>query len=116
MSVTSSDLSTLRTGLEQGLAKLTECHVESQNEHLDGDQLEFERIYRFHEASTVRKRHLLVYFKDRWQYNVVCQGATEEDFAYWLPMFDFMRLTFRLSGSDATSQFTPSPHLNALQT
>ncbi len=96
ISVTSDDLPVLREGVEEGLTRLPELAIESASESVGERMITFERVFTFRDGSTTRKRRIrLIYDGDRL-YSLMSQGATVEDYEYWLPMLNYCHLTFQL--------------------
>lgn len=100
MAVTPDDLPLLREAVEAGLAQLGEYRVESFEEYREGERFGFELRYTFRFESDWRKRRALLYYRDHYQYSLISQGATVEQFDYWLPMFAYMMLTCTAGGFD----------------
>ncbi len=94
--VVAEDMDDLRVGVDEGLAQLPECRIESQAEEVLSNLIKFERIYTFREEGVIRKRKVWILYVDTWQMVVTWQGATEEEYKYWLPMGNYAFFTFNL--------------------
>ena len=94
--VVAEDLEDLQLGLDEGLAQLAECRVESKAGEPLGNLIKFERIFTFREDGVTRKRKLWLLYVDKWQMVVTWQGATEEEYEYWLSMGNYAFATFTI--------------------
>jgi len=94
--VTADDLAVLRDGFDDGLAALPDLAVESSSDDLYNDIVKLERTLTFGEDGVARKRRVWSLYADHWQFTVVYQGATVEEFHYWLPMGNYCFMTFQL--------------------
>jgi len=103
MTVTPADLPLLKEGIEAGLQQLGQYQLERQNEFQEQNRFGFEMVYTFPFERITRKRRSLLYYREQWQYSLICQGATEKEYDYWLPMFEFMMLTFKSSSFDLSA-------------
>jgi len=86
-SITDDDIPTLREGFNAGLAKLPGLEIESQDEAITETLKLFEARFTFLEGDVRRKRWLRVVYWGDGQLIMMAQGATPEEFEYWLPMF-----------------------------
>lgn len=101
--VTARDLPILKAGVEEGLEQLGDYRLEQMNEFTERQRFGFELIYTFPFGEARRKRRSLIYYRDHWQYSLMCQGATEEEYDYWLSMFEFMMLTCKSGPFDVAT-------------
>ncbi len=85
--VTEEDIPTLREGFEAGLKRLPGLEIESQDETITETLKMFEARFTFLEDDIRRKRWLRVIYWGTGELIVMAQGATPEEFDYWLPMF-----------------------------
>jgi hypothetical protein len=91
--VTQDDRPLLREGIEAGLAELTDYACLEFTTFEDALRFGFDMLYTFSIDGQTRKRHSVIYYRDHWQYSLNCQGATEADYHYWLPMLNFILMT-----------------------
>src|SRR5262245_29176453 len=96
LKVVAEDLAELKDGVDEGLQLLTDVKVESASEDALNNLIKFERVYTFREGETIRKRRSWFLYVDTWLMVVTYQGATEEEYAYWLPMGNYSFLRFEL--------------------
>jgi hypothetical protein len=87
--VVAEDLEDLKLGVDEGLAQLAECKIELAAEVPLGNLVKFERIFSFREDGVTRKRRMWILYVDTWQMVVTYQGATEEEYEYWLSMGNY---------------------------
>jgi hypothetical protein len=87
--VVAEDADDLRAGVDDGLAGLPGCEIEVAKDDLLSNLVKFERIYTFREGDAVRKRRVWIMYVDTWQMVVVFQGASPEEYHYWLPMGNY---------------------------
>lgn len=95
-SVVAEDLEDLRQGVAEGLASLDDCQVESESEIVLGNLIKFERVFTVRDGEVRRKRKLWLLYVDRWQIVLTWQGASPEEYEYWLPMANYSFATFTL--------------------
>ena len=95
--VVSEDLEELKAGVSEGLAKLTDCRLESASEVVLGNLIKFERVFTFREDAATRKRRLWLVYVDRWLIVLTWQGSSEDEYEYWLAMANYSFATFTLS-------------------
>ena len=96
LQVVAEDLADLKDGVDEGLQLLPDIKVESASEDALNNLIKFERVYSFREGETLRKRRSWFLYVDTWLMVVTYQGATEEEYAYWLPMGNYSFLRFDL--------------------
>jgi hypothetical protein len=100
------DLPVLCEGVQEGLEELPEVEVESAQESAGAGRIEIERTYTFRDGEHVRKRRIrLIYDRDRL-YSLMSQGATVQEYEYWLSMLNYCHLTFKvgLFGVDSLAE------------
>ncbi|MBZ0302927.1 MAG: hypothetical protein K8J31_24490 [Anaerolineae bacterium] len=100
MPVTQEDLPLLREAVEEGLVQLGDYQMEAFGTFDEPGRFGFELRYTFRFEDTWRKRRALLYYRDHYQYSLIAQGATIEDFDTWQPMFSYMMLTCNAGGFD----------------
>jgi hypothetical protein len=96
VSVVADDLEVLRDGFDQGLTALADLTVEGVGDHTYNDIVKLERTLTFTEGGSTRKRRMWSLYADHWQFTVVYQGSTVEEFDYWLPMGNYCFTAFQL--------------------
>jgi hypothetical protein len=94
--VVAEDLEDLKLGLDEGLSQLSECRIEAASGEPLGNLIKFERIFTFQEDGMIRKRRLWLLYVDKWQMVLTWQGATEEEYDYWLSMGNYFFFTFEI--------------------
>jgi hypothetical protein len=95
-SIQADDLQVLIEGAQEGLRQLPDLDVELAQEFAAGGRIEIERICTFRDQEATRKRRIrLIYDRDKL-YTVLSQGATEDEYTYWLPMLNYCHLTFQV--------------------
>ena len=90
-------------GVREGLAQLPGCRTESLVELDQGGPWGVEWVCTFSAGKGRCRRRARLFFSDRYQYSVVCQGSTEERYAYWQGMFEFTLLTVATASSSAAA-------------
>ena len=96
LAVTAADLPPLREGFEDGLGRLADVVVEASTDDTYNDIIKLERTLTITEDGETRKRRIWSMYADRWQFTVVYQGATVEEFHYWFPMGNYCFTSFQL--------------------
>lgn len=94
--VVAEDLDVLVSGVDAGLAELPECEVLESSDKVMSNLVKLERIYTFREGEDIRQRRVWFLYVDTWQMVVCWQGATREEYAYWLPMGNYAFALFQL--------------------
>lgn len=94
--VTAADLDLLRDGFDHGIAELADVSIENSRDDLYNDIVKLERTLIFSDEGETRKRRVWSMYADHWQYTVLFQGSTVEEFAYWLPMGNYCFTAFQL--------------------
>jgi hypothetical protein len=99
MKVSEEDLSVLRDGLENGLHQLPDLTIEKHEDYAIGDLIGLEYWFTFRDAEsdTIRKRWLRLVYQGQIQVRLIAQGASPEQFEYWLPMFFQAMRTFQFA-------------------
>jgi hypothetical protein len=92
--VTGDDLPVLTEGFIAGLESLPDAQIESQEESVTGRLTILDARLTFSEDGMTRKRWVQLVYKGKRQYLLVGQGATVDDFEWWLPMFFMAMNTF----------------------
>ncbi len=92
-SVTEKDVPILRKGFEQGLQALPGIEIESQDETVTPTLITLEARFTFLEGEARRKRWVRTIYSGKGQLVLIAQGATVEEFEYWLPMFSHTMMT-----------------------
>lgn len=96
VSVQAEDVDDLVAGAQEGLNALSGLQVESSTQSAAGARIEIERVLTFQDGESTRKRRIrLIYDQDRL-YSLISQGATAEEYEYWLSMLNYCHLTFEL--------------------
>ena len=96
VAVTADDLAVLREGFDHGIAELADVSIESSRDDLYNDIVKLERTLTFSGEGETHKRRVWSMYADHWQFTVVYQGASVEEFAYWLPMGNYCFTSFNL--------------------
>lgn len=99
--VDADDLPDLEAGFLDGIANLQESEIEWRDTWKAGAVMGTEAKYTFREGAHVRKRWVRVLYQDSRQITVTAQGATVEEYHYWLPMFNEQMMTFKVHSKDA---------------
>ncbi len=94
--VVAEDLEALKEGVDEGLASLPDCHVESAEEETISNIVKFERVFTFTHDGRTAKRKTWILYVDVWQMVLTWQGSTEEEYKYWLAMANYSFATFNL--------------------
>ncbi len=94
--VVADDLATLRSGFDDGLAQLADAEIVDSRDDTYNDIVKLERTFTFTEDGHTRKRRVWAMYADTWQYLIAYQGATVEEFDYWLPMGNYCFTAFTL--------------------
>ncbi len=94
--VTEDDVPLLREGFDAGLASLPGIEIESQDEIVTSTLITLEARFTFLEGEARRKRWVRNVYWGEGQLLLIAQGATPEEFQYWLPMFYNTMMTIEL--------------------
>ncbi len=85
--VRQKDVPVLRKGFVAGINSLPDAQIESQDEAITPTLIMFEAKFTFSEDDVTRKRWLRVIYWGTGQLIAMAQGATPDEYEYWLPMF-----------------------------
>jgi hypothetical protein len=96
LSVVAEDLEVLRQGFDDGLGALADLTVESSQDDTYNDIIKLERTLTFSEDGATRKRRVWSLYADHWQFTVIYQGSSVEEYHYWLPMGNYCFTAFQL--------------------
>jgi hypothetical protein len=113
MAVAAEDLPTLRRGFLAGLRKLPGSVVEQQEDYAIGPLVGLEARHAYRDGRVRRRRWVRLLYQEAIQVRLIAQGATIEEFDYWLPVFTSMMRTFRFGDwwADMTGRaWLPSLH------
>lgn len=100
------DLADLEAGFLDGIENLAESQIEWRDTWTAGAVMGIEAKYTFREGEQTRKRWVRVLYQDSRQITVTAQGATVEEYHYWLPMFNEQMMTFKVHSGHASA---PTP-------
>lgn len=89
------DLAALEAGFLVGIRKLPRSIIESSEAEAIGRLLTMEAHHTFRQGRVTQKRWVRLLYQDAVQVRLVAQGATVEQFDYWLPMFFQSMRTFQ---------------------
>jgi len=97
--ITEEDLPILREGMLGGLQQLADLTIEKQEASASGDLVNLEVWFTFRDTATdaLRKRWLRLAYQGQIQVRLIAQGATPEEFDYWLPLFNQAIRTFQFA-------------------
>ena len=96
VSIVAEDLDDLRAGCDDGLAQLPDVQIEETRDTTYNNIVKLERLLTFTEDGVRRKRRVWTMYADYWQFVVIFQGSTVEEYAYWLPMGNYCYSSFQL--------------------
>jgi hypothetical protein len=96
VAVTADDLPLLREGFDEGIAALPDVSVKDSSDNTYNDIVRLERVLTFSDGGEVRKRRVWSMYADHWQFIVLFQGATVDEYHYWLPMGNYCFTSFQL--------------------
>jgi hypothetical protein len=94
--ITGEDVGDLEAGFLEGLRSLPGCQIESHEHWVVAALVGLEARYTFHEGEATRQRWVRLLYEGMRQFHVVAQGATPEEYAYWLPMLFEMMMTLTI--------------------
>lgn len=97
--VLASDLPYLKEGLQKCLMELPNCRIEDEVEEVIVNTIKLERVVTFWQGNALRKRKLWLLYGGKIQITICFQGATEEEYDYWLAMANYTFYTFQLPDS-----------------
>jgi hypothetical protein len=107
--VTAADVPALKAGFLAGLRKLPRSVIESSEAEAIGRLVTMEARHTFREGKVTRKRWVRLLYQGSLQVRLVAQGATVEQFEYWLPMFFESMRTFQFGDWAATLREGDAP-------
>jgi hypothetical protein len=90
------DFADLKAGVDLGFAALEECTVELIQDDVLSNLVKFERVYTFLQDGAVRKRRQWLLYVDTWLLCLTWQGASTQEYKYWLAMANYSFQTFQL--------------------
>ena len=85
--VTAEDVPILREGFNAGIQSFDDVEIESEDETITPTLMMFQARFTFSEGDMHRKRWLRVVYWKKGQLIMMAQGATPDEFEYWMPMF-----------------------------
>lgn len=103
--VTAVDQPTIAEGIKAGLAQLVDCVLEQWREldcagagelgdgKISSGTWGLEWVCTFIDAGERRKRRARLLFTNHHLYSIICQGGSEDQYAYWQSMFAYVLLT-----------------------
>jgi hypothetical protein len=94
--VEADDVGLLSKSLNQGLKQLSGYTLESSKDDVIDNLVRFERIYTFEEQGVTRKRKVWYTYAANWLLVIAYQGETVAEYDYWLPMGNYLFMTFDL--------------------
>lgn len=100
--IAQSDVPDLMTGLLDGISHRAESHVDFHDQHSVGKLVTLEAKYSFREADERRKRWVRILYHESRQVTFIAQGKTEQDYQYWLPMFNEAMMTLKVHNTKPT--------------
>jgi hypothetical protein len=95
-SITKKDVPVLRDGFQEGLMALPGIEIEAQEETVTPTLIALEARLTFLDGEVRRKRWVRNVYWGNGQLILIAQGATVEEFDYWLPMFYNTMMTFEV--------------------
>jgi hypothetical protein len=99
--VTAEDLPALRQGFLKGLRRAPGSRILSKQDYDVGWAVGLEAIQLFDEGDERRKRWVRVLYRGNYQYRLVAQGRTEQEYERWLNEFKPAMTAFRFDGGIA---------------
>jgi hypothetical protein len=94
--VSEEDVPVLREGLHAGLAALPGVDVEWQDETVTPTLIGFDARFTYLDGEVRRKRWVRNMYWGKLQVVFIAQGATPDEYEYWLPMFYQTMMTFEV--------------------
>ena len=105
-SVSADDLVDLFDGFLAGIQQLPGVEIELSAKEVVGALISLEAKYTFVEDEMTRKRWVRVLYHDTRQIAFTAQGATPDDYDYWLPMFFEAMMTARIHSTIPTTPYS----------
>jgi hypothetical protein len=93
--VSRRDLGLLREGLLAGMRQLPESVVDGLETYHVGSLVGLDARQTYRDGEVLRRRWVRVLYQGSTEVRLIAQGATVEEFEYWLPMFFTTMRTFR---------------------
>lgn len=87
------DLADLEEAFLEGLQSLDGFELEWHDAWVAGALVGLEAKYTCRQGQATRKRWVRLLYEGTRQFHVVAQGASPEDYHYWLPMLNEMMMT-----------------------
>ncbi|MBN1936785.1 MAG: hypothetical protein JW934_19145 [Anaerolineae bacterium] len=95
--VMAADLDVLREGVNEGLTRLDDLHVEFESEDVIGNLCRFKRTYTLTDQSQTRKRQVWMIYVYRWLFVLTAQGDSPEAYQHWSMMLNDCLNSFDLA-------------------
>jgi hypothetical protein len=105
VSITPADVDVLAEGFFESIQQLPACDIESREQKVSDTQIKLEAKYTFDEQGETRKRWACVFYHETRQIAMTAQGATPEQYDYWLPWFFEAMMTVRIHNEKPDSGF-----------
>jgi hypothetical protein len=86
--VLAEDLDLLREGVQEGLYQLPGLRVEDASERTFGNLIRFDRTFTFDQDGCVRKRRMQMLYVYKWQFVLIAQAESPDEFDYWRIMLN----------------------------
>lgn len=104
--LTAEDLPMLREGFLEGLQELPGVVIEREESEAIGQLLALDAWCTYDEDGARRKRWVRLYYQGQIQLRMIAQGASVEQYDYWLPMLNMAMRTLQFGDwwADATGQ------------
>lgn len=93
--ITRDDMPALREGLIEGLQRLSDCEILSEQEITKEKAMGFEFLVTFTRQGAPYKQKLRVLYHKGRQYSIYGQGTPPEEYDVFENTFDYMYLTLR---------------------
>lgn len=94
--ITPDDVDDLESGLLEGIRQQTSSQIEFHTHSMGGSLVQLEAKYTFLDGADRRKRWMRVLYHESRQVTFIAQGKTEQDYHYWLPMFNEAMMTLKV--------------------
>jgi hypothetical protein len=95
--VDSRDLVMLSRQVDAEVGRLPDAVIRERNDEAIGEVLRLERVVSFRDGATGRERKIRVLFAGSWQLELSWQGATTDDYDYYLPQANYAFTWFTLA-------------------
>jgi hypothetical protein len=110
--VGSRDLAILGRQVDAELGRLPNAVIREPNDEAVGEALRLERVVSFRDGAATRERKVRVLIAGSWQLELIWQGATVDDYDYYLPQANYALTWFTLAPS-LWSAFDGTPSASA---